>query len=143
MPRPGESAVPTCNTPPITGDEGPDASDLIGQWEVVSEGIDPGSVVIDIEHTKSGYWTIAHKNPISGQFGSKGWLPSQNRQTLEDGSFSMKVEYSGDSYEIQYRFKDGDADILECTVIVSGYPDIEATLIRLETPVVITEYETV
>ena len=107
MPRSGESAVPSCNTPPITGDEGPDASDLIGQWEAHHEEL-TASVVIDIQYTKPRYWTYAFYNDKIGGYVGFGWFPSSDRKESADGWYSMKVEYSGDEFEIQYRFLNGD-----------------------------------
>ena len=140
MPRPGESAFPTCNTPPVAEDEGPDASDLIGQWEVHLEGL-PDSVVIDIQYTKPGYWTYAfYVDEMDGYVGY-GWFPSSDRKESADGWFSMKVGDSEGLYEIQYRFLNGDKDALECKYI-QGSNSTDIILTRLETPVEITIYET-
>ena len=128
---------PPVTPPPITGDEGPDASDLVGQWEVRLEG----QPVIDIQYTKPGYWTYAFYVDEMGGYVGSGWFPSSDRKESADGWYSMKVEYSGDELEIQYRFLNGDKDTLECKYITES-SSIDVILTRLETPVEITVYET-
>ena len=97
--------------------------------------------MIDIQYTKPGYWTYAFYNDKMGGYVGVGWFPSSDRKESADGWYSMKVEYSGDEFEIQYRFLNGDKDTLECKYITESNP-MDVILTRLETPVEITIYET-
>ena len=67
-----------------------------------------GNAIIDIQHTKSGYWIMAGMDDESSNEATGG-MAIESKRTQEDGWFV--VSYGGT--KIRYKFKDGDQDTLE------------------------------
>ena len=87
---------------------------LTGQWVVYVEKEDEegvfefGNAIIDIQHTKSGYWIMAGMDDESSNEATGGMAIESDRTLEEDGWFV--VSYGGT--KIRYKFKDGDQDTL-------------------------------
>ena len=127
--------VRLCFYPPqhVVEDDEPDASAIIGQWEV-----DFDSLPITIIDIKDGEWAMVVYNQKTDQYETKGWVSSADRKELEDGWFSLNY---GAAIEIRYRFKDDSKNTLECKLIYLEEPGpdnvAEMLLTKLEIPVTV------
>ena len=129
------SNLPLVLLPPqhVVEDDEPDASAIIGQWEV-----DFDSLPITIIDIKDGEWAMVVYNQKTDQYETKGWVSSADRKELEDGWFSLNY---GAAIEIRYRFKDDSKNTLECKLIYLEEPGpdnvAEMLLTKLEIPVTV------
>ncbi len=107
---------------------------LTGQWVVYVEKEDEegvfefGNAIIDIQHTKSGYWIMAGMDDESSNEATGG-MAIESKRTQEDGWFVLSY-YEG--IKIRYKFKDGDQDTLETLLEYSTGDKVELELRRLD-----------
>ena len=125
---------PSIILPPPTMNE-PDASDLPGQWAVYYD-YGSGQEVITplIIEIRSGTFVLYGGVDLEAKTATGKDEFTSTRQEV-DGWYVVSISSGKDNVYIQFRFKDGDVDTLECNVSPLG---INCTLKRLPEPIDIT-----